>query len=276
MSPYLISGQPSEAAYMSDLYKLLEEGEIQKALELVNEDEDAWEDLMGLLEGTDESIQRSAFEIVSQSGNNPRLLEALPMLISGLTSEEDDICRYAAEALYYLGSDAIEASESLSKLLRHDDDDVRRATARVFTQMGAGAIVAKDPLIEALSDSDEVVRGESAIAIGNLGSDAAEAVPALIELLSDEEEFSHEDKGMEVRLAAQTALEQIGPDAVPGLLEAMRADRAEQRVIAVTALGSIEPLPEEAVKDLEDAQLDPDESVQTAAKSALKQIKAEK
>lgn len=276
MSPYLISGQPSEAAYMSDLYKLLEEGEIQKALELVNEDEDAWEDLMGLLEGADESIQRSAFEIVSQSGNNPRLLEALPMLISGITSEEDDICRYAAEALYYLGSDAIEASESLSKLLRHDDDDVRRATARVFTQMGAGAIVAKDPLIEALSDSDEVVRGESAIAIGNLGSDAAEAVPALIELLSDEEEFSHEDKGMEVRLAAQTALEQIGPDAVPGLLEAMRADRAEQRVIAVTALGSIEPLPEEAVKDLEDAQLDPDESVQTAAKSALKQIKAEK
>ena len=261
---------------MSDLYKLLEEGEIQKALELVNEDEDAWEDLMGLLEGADESIQRSAFEIVSQSGNNPRLLEALPMLISGITSEEDDICRYAAEALYYLGSDAIEASESLSKLLRHDDDDVRRATARVFTQMGAGAIVAKDPLIEALSDSDEVVRGESAIAIGNLGSDAAEAVPALIELLSDEEEFSHEDKGMEVRLAAQTALEQIGPDAVPGLLEAMRADRAEQRVIAVTALGSIEPLPEEAVKDLEDAQLDPDESVQTAAKSALKQIKAEK
>jgi HEAT repeat protein len=261
---------------MSDLYKLLEEGEIQKAVARVNEDEDAWEDLIGLLEATDESIQRSAFEIVSQSGDNPLLLEALPMLISGLNSDEDDICRYAAEALYYLGSDAVEASDSLSKLLRHDDDDVRRATARVFTQMGPGAIVAKEPLIEALSDSDEVVRGESALALGNLGSDASEAVPALIELLSDEEEFTHAGKGMEVRLAAQTALEQIGPDAVPGLLEAMRADRAEQRVIAVTALGSIESLPEEAVKDLEDAQLDPDETVQTAAKSALKRIKAEK
>jgi len=33
---------------VSDLYKLLEEGEIQKALELVNEDEDAWEDLIRL------------------------------------------------------------------------------------------------------------------------------------------------------------------------------------------------------------------------------------
>ncbi len=261
---------------MSDLHKLLEEGEIQKALALVNEDEDAWEDLMGLLEDSDESIQRSAFEIVSQSGNHPLLLEALPMLISGLNCDEDDICRYAAEALYYLGSDAAEASESLSTLLGHDDDDVRRATARVFTQMGTAAIVVKEPLIEALRDSDEVVRGEAALAIGNLGVDAAEAVPALIELLSDEEEFTHKGKAMEVRLAAQTALEQIGPESVPGLLEAMRADRAEQRVIALTALGSIGTLPEEAVKDIEDAQLDPDESVQNAAKNALKRIKAEK
>ena len=260
---------------MSDLYKLLEEGEIQKALELVNEDEDAWEDLMGLLEDSDESIQRSAFEIASKSGHNPLLLEALPMLISGLSSDEDDICRYAAEALYYLGSDAAEASESLSVLLRHDDDDVRRASARVFTQMGTAALSAKESLIEALADSDEVVRGEAALAIGNLTSDAAEAVPALIELLSDEEEFTHESRAIEVRLAAQTALEHIGPQAVPGLLEALRADRAEQRVIAVTALGSIGSLPEEAVKDVEDAQLDPDESVQKAAKSALKRIKAE-
>ncbi len=261
---------------MSDLHKLLEEGEIQKALTLVNENEDAWEDLMGLLESSDESIQRSAFEIVSQSGENPMLLEALPMLINGLNSDEDDICRYAAEALYYLGSDAAEASESLASLLRHDDDDVRRATARVFTQMGTSALDAKEPLIESLSDSDEVVRGEATLAIGNLGSDASDAVPALIGLLSDEEEFSHEGKPMEVRLAAQTALEQIGPEAVPGLLEALRADRPEQRVIALTALGEIESLPEEAIKDVEDARLDPDESVQTAAKITLKRIKAEK
>ncbi|MFX1509307.1 MAG: HEAT repeat domain-containing protein [Promethearchaeota archaeon] len=261
---------------MSDLYKLLEEGEIQKALELVNEDEDAWEDLMGLLENSDESIQRTAFEIVSKSGDNPMMLEALPMLISGLDSDEDDICRYAAEALYYLGSDAAEAAESLTALLRRDDDEVRRAVARVFTQMGTSALYAKEQLIEALSDSDEAVRGEAAMALGNLGSDASEAVPALIKLLSDEEEFMHEEKGMEVRLAAQGALEQIGPDAVPGLLEAMRADRPEQRLIAVTALGSIGTLPEAAVKDIEDARLDPDEGVQKAAKSALKRIKAEK
>lgn len=261
---------------MSDLYKLLEEGEIQKALELVNEDEDAWEDLMGLLEDSDESIQRSAFEIASRSGDHPMLLEALPMLISGLNSDEDSICRYAAEALYYLGSDAAEASDSLASLLRHDDDDVRRATARVFTQMGTSALMAKESLIEALNDSDEVVRGESALAIGNMASDASDAVPALIKLLSDEEEFKHEGKSMEVRLAAQTALEQIGPEAVPGLLEAMRADRPEQRAIALSALGKIESLPEAAIKDIEDARLDPDETVQSAAKAALKRIKAEK
>jgi hypothetical protein len=255
---------------------LLEEGELQKALELVNEDEDAWQDLMGLLEASEESIQRFAFEIASKSGDNPFLLEALPMLARGLESDEDDICRYAAEALYYLGPDAAEAAESLTALLRHDDDDVRRASARVFTNMGSAALVAKEQLIESLSDSDEVVRGEAALAIGNLNGDAPEAVPALINLLGDEEEFVHEKKGMEVRVAAQTALEQIGPDAIPGLLEAMRADRPEQRAIAVTTLGAMESIPEEVAKDIEDATQDPDEAVQAAAKTALKRMKAEK
>ncbi len=263
----------SEATSLSDLHKLLEEGEIQKALSLVNEDEYAWEDLMGLMEDSDETIQRSAFELVSKSGTNPRLLEALPMLISGLNSDEDDICRYAAEALYYLGSDAAEAAESLANLLGHDDDEVRRAVARVFTQMGSLAMDAKESLIEALTDSDEVVRGESALAIGNLGKEVPEAVPSLISLLSDEEEFSHEGKGIEVRTAAQTALKQIGHDAIPSLLEAMRVDRADQRAIALTTLGSIASLPEEVIKDIEEALQDPDDVVQEAAKNALKRIK---
>lgn len=275
MSPYFIRGTSAEATCVSDLHKLLEEGEIQKALELVNEDEYAWEDLMGFLEDSNETMQRSAFEIVSQSGNNPRLLDALPMLINGLNSEEADICRYAAEALYYLESDSAEAADSLSGLLRHDDDDVRRAVARVFTKMGSGALIAKESLIEALSDSDEVVRGESALAIGSMGSDASEGIPPLITLLGDEEEFQHDGKGMEVRTAAQTALSQIGVSAVPGLLEALRVDRAEQRVIAVSTLATIGSLPEEAVKDIEDAVHDPDENVQEAAKKALKKIKVE-
>jgi hypothetical protein len=90
---------------VSDLQKLLEDGETQKALALVNEDEYAWEDLLGLLEGSDEDMQRSAFEIVSKTGDHPRLLEALPMLILGLSSDEDDICRYAAEAMSYMGTE---------------------------------------------------------------------------------------------------------------------------------------------------------------------------
>jgi HEAT repeat protein len=261
---------------VSELYKLLEEGELKRALELVNEDEYAWEDLMGLLEDSDESIQRSAFEIVSKSGENPRLLDALPMLISGLDSDEEIICRYAAEALYYLGSDAGEAAESLSGLLQHDDDEVRRAVARVFSQMGSSALEVKESLIEALNDSDEVVRGEIALALANLGNDASEAIPALITLLVDEEEFTHDGKSMEVRIAAKTALEQIGKDAVPSLLEAMRADRPEQRAMAVSTLASIEALPEGAIKDIEEAVQDPDDIVQAAAKKALKRMKAKK
>ncbi|MFX0168646.1 MAG: HEAT repeat domain-containing protein [Candidatus Hodarchaeota archaeon] len=261
---------------MSELEKLLEDGEIQKALELVNEDDDAWEDLLEFLEGSDEAMQRLAFEVVSQSGDHPRLLEALPMLISGLNSDNEELYRYAAEALYFLGSDAVEAADSLSSLLSHDDDDVRRAVARVFTQMGSGAIEAKDALIDALTDSDEVVRGEAALALGNLGPDVPEAVPKLIALLTDEEEFLHDEKTLDVRTAAKTALEQIGTSAISNLLEVLRADRAELRAIALLTLSHISNLPEDAVKDIEEAILDPDEIVQSAARKALKKIKVEK
>ncbi len=260
---------------MSDLYKLLEEGELKKALELVNEDEYAWEDLLEFLEDADESIRRAAFEIISKSGDNPRLLDALPMLISGLESEEEEICRYAAEALFFLGSDAAEAAESLAALLTYDDDEVRRAVARVFSQMGSGALEVKEALLDALSDSDEVVRGEVALAVANLGSEVPEAIPHLINLLTDEEEFIHEGQNLDVQTAAQAALEKIGPAAVPPLLEAMRVDRADLRVIAITTLAGIGSLSEEAIKDIEDAIQDPDENVQMAAKNALKRLKIE-
>ena len=268
--------QRIEATSVSDLEKLLEDGQVQKALELVNDDDDAWEDLLGFLEGSNETMQRISFELVAQCGDHPRLLEALPMLISGLDSGEEDLYRYAAEAMYFLGSDAVEAADSLAALLTYDDDDVRRSVARVFAQMGTGAIEAKEALIEALRDSDEVVRGEVAIALGNLSADVPEAVPRLIALLTDEEEFTHREKTLDVRTAAQMALENIGTPAVTSLLEALRADRAELRAIAVTTLSRIGSLPEGAVKDIEEAVQDPDETVQTAARKALKKIKAEK
>jgi len=265
-----------EATTVSDLEKLLEDGEVQRALELVNEDDDAWEDLLGFLEGSDESMQRVSFELVAQCGDHPRLLEALPMLISGLDSGEEDLYRYAAEAMYFLGSDAVEAADSLAALLNYDDDEVRRSVARVFAQMGTGAIEAKEALIEALGDSDEVVRGEIALALGNLSADVPEAVPRLIALLTDEEEFTHGEKTLDVRSAAQTALAKIGAPAIASLLEALRADRADLRAIALSTLSRIGSLPEGAVKDIEEAVQDPDEIVQTAARKALKKIKAEK
>ena len=265
-----------EATALSDLEKLLEDGDIKSALDLVNEDDDAWEDLLGFLEGSDESMQRISFELVAQCGDHPRLLEALPMLISGLESDEEDLYRYAAEAMYFLGSDAVEAADSLATLLRYDDDEVRRAVARVFAQMGAGALEAKETLIEALGDSDEVVRGEAAIALGNISADVPEAVPRLIALLTDEEEFIHSDKTLDVRTAAQMALARIGTPAINSLLEALRADRADLRAIALSTLSRSGSLPEGAVKDIEEAVQDPDETVQAAARKALKKIKAEK
>ncbi len=260
---------------MTNLHRLLEEGQIRKALALVTTDEDMWENIITYLEDTDESIQRAAFEVVAQVGNHPNLLDALPMLISGLESGEEVICRFAAEALLHLKADAADAIEALADLLDHDDSELRRAVARVIAVIGPPVVEILDKLIEALSDSDEVVRGEAAFAIRNIGSDAEEAVTPLIELLLDEEEFVHEGKVVEVRSAAAEALGKIGSGAVSALLDVLREERPEIRFVVIRTLARIGSLPHEAIKDLEDALQDPDENVQAAARQALKRIKSE-
>jgi HEAT repeat protein len=259
---------------VTDLFKLLEEGDTRKALAAVIEDEDLWTDLIEFLEANDEDIRRSAFEVVATAGNHPSLLEALPMLIKGLESDDEVICRNAAESLYNLGPDASDAVESLVRLISHEDSELRRASARLINAIGPAVSEILEHLIIALSDSDEVVRGEVAYAMMNVDKDLDEAVPHLVELLMDEEEFEHKGKIKEVRMAAQEALIHIGLDAVPGLLEALRNDRADYRLIVITTLAQIKPIPEEAIKEIEDAAQDPDETIQTEARKALKKIKA--
>ena len=187
---------------MTDLRKLLTEGEIKKAHHAVIEDDYLWQDLIGFLDDSDESIQRAAFEVIAEAGAHPNLIEALPLLISGIQSGEKDITRYAAESRYHLGPDAAEAMESLSELLGHDDSYDRRSAARALRSIGSAAGEIKEYLIDALSDRYEVVRGEASLAIGNIGEEASEAIPRLVQLLVDEEEFEQDGKGIEVREAA--------------------------------------------------------------------------
>jgi HEAT repeat protein len=260
---------------VTNLHRMLEEGKIRKALTLVTTDEDMWANLITYLEDIDVSIQRAAFEVLAQVGNHPELLDALPMLISGLESGDEVICRYAAEALLHLKADAVEALEELADLLSHDDSELRRAVVRVLAVIGPPVVDILANIIEALSDSDEVVRGEAALAIKNIGSDAEEAVTQLVELLTDEEEFIHNGKVSEVRNAASEALGKIGLAAVPVLLDALREDRPEIRLIAIRTLARIGSLPSEVIRNLEEALQDPDENVRAAARQALKRIKSE-
>ncbi len=268
--------QLSEEKGVTNLRKLLEDGAIAEAIGKISKDEELLEDLISLLEDTDEDIQRSAFEVVSQTQSIQTLLEAIPTLVGGLESENEEVCRFAAEALYYFGTDAAEATESLSILLNHDDDDIRRAAARTLRSIGPGAVSALQHLVEALGDSDETVRGEAALSIGNIGSVDPEPVPFLVKALTDEEEFEMDGKPLEVRHAAQQALVKLGSTAVPGLLDALRDDRAELRLIAVTTLARIPSLSDVAMELLQATINDPDTTVSSAAQKAIKEVNAQK
>jgi HEAT repeat protein len=142
------------------------------------------------------------------------------------------------------------------------------------------------------------VRKAMAWALGQFGKQAAAAVPALAEMLKDKEP--------ETRLAAVSALEKIGDpalpalarairskhddvrkaaldalakskgtateDAVPDLVEALKADDTQVRLGAVIILGKIGPAARAAVPNLGEALEDANDEVGIKAAEALGKI----
>jgi len=156
-------------------------------------------------------------------------------LIQALMDESVRVREAAADALAESGPQAVDAVPALLQALKNEERDwaLRQAASDALGAIGSEAVPA---LIEALADEDEQVRRAAAGALRDMGPQAGDAIPALIQTLRDKD----------VSMDAASALGEIGPQAIPALVEAVDDRDAQVRRGAILALGFIGPEAKEA------------------------------
>lgn len=209
----------------------------------------------------------------------PRLVDALgdeelhPLVVRALVSfgrtAIAPLCELAREATSALrreifalfpryGDDAAAAEAALVAGLDDDDPEVAATAARALAEIGGAR--ALDALFGALERGDEIVERAAAWAIAKLGARHYAAVRAAIE------RRGLEGKGGEALCQILGALGH--PEDRPTLLSALRAERADLRRAAASALPALGPA-DESREALLLALADEDPQVRAAAAQAL-------
>jgi vesicle coat complex subunit len=131
-------------------------------------------------------------------------------------------------------------------------------------------------LVKDLKSPNPKVRAAAAEDIGQMGAvraaDAKPAIPALLRVLES-------DRSAEVRKAAATALGKVDPEpqqVVPALRQALKDRATSVRIAAAGALGLLGDEAKDAIPDLQAAQKDKDRAVSRAAAMALRSIRSSK
>jgi HEAT repeat protein len=125
-----------------------------------------------------------------------------------------------------------------------------------------------DPEIQALikkvRDGKKDEQEDALHALADKGPEAADAVPALIDTLRARDE--------DLRLNAALALGKIGQPAVPPLTKLLQRGNDDQRYYAVWSLGLIGPAASDAIPDVLKALSDKNDNVRRKATFALSKI----
>jgi HEAT repeat protein len=139
---------------------------------------------------------------------------AVPSLEAALLAGEDTVDKvYVLRALARIGPDAENAVTGIIRALSSNYVQVRVAAAEALAIIGP-TLESIPALMAGLTDPIANARETMATCLGRAGVIAEPAAPALLPLLADRES--------RVRNAAVKALEQIGPPAVPVLIEVVK------------------------------------------------------
>lgn len=152
--------------------------------------------------------------------------DAIPLLKKASEQESTVLKVAALRSLGNVGPDG--AKEAIPLLKKHlEEKDGGKAAAEALANLGADGVPV---LIEALKSSNVDTACEAARQLGKKRADAKAAVPALIESL-----YTYQ---VNPRLPrdARFALVQIGPDAVPSLLDALKKTKEPGKRLSIVAV----------------------------------------
>jgi HEAT repeat protein len=157
---------------------------------------------------------------------------AVPILVLGLESLNDDLSHKAIDALGRIGAPAVQdLIEAVTNISGPQADTRRAAAARALGRVGPAAKAAVPTLRKLLKHAWRELRQPAAEGLGGIGAAAGDALPDLIEALRDQ--FPS------VWRAAAEAIGKMGPAALPHLKQAL--EKGARRDKIALALQAIDP-----------------------------------
>jgi RNA polymerase sigma factor (sigma-70 family) len=214
--------------------------------------------LIGSLKAKDREARANAITALNEMG--PEAKEAVPALIESLEEKDKDFRLGAAYALGRIAPASQSAIPALIKLLQ--EDDIRATAVDALARFREVAVPA---LSEALRDRHAKIRNGAAVSLCLIPGQAKQAIPGLIQAAADNNWSIHQN--------AEGALVQLGADAVPALVEALKDKDPVIRTASAQILGQIGPsAASSALPALARAMGDDNENVRKAAAKAYKRF----
>ena len=194
-----------------------------------------------------------------------------------------------------IGHDAKSAAPELQKALTDPDTRVGICAAEAIGKIGPDAKNAIPELLEAMNNSpDELFSLTAAIALANLNAESENIVPKLLDAVNQGDKLIAPALDALIKMGpaaisqianriiyygdvfdndAATALNAIGPSAVPELIIKLNDSDAMMRAVAAKVLGSMSYKASSAISELSHKLTDPSAEVREAATEALENIR---
>jgi HEAT repeat protein len=212
------------------------------------------------LKDTDSNVQQQA--AIALAYADPTDSRAVPILVDLLEKKDPILPDVAIAALENMGSAAKDADPALERALHNPNGVVGVGAARALANSAGAEACA--PLAQAIADTkDGNVRAAAARAMVGLWPACPQTIPALIGTLGNRE------------FSATNELAKLGKPAVPALTAVLKSPDLYVREDAVGALAQMKPLSPEAVDGLMLALKDVSFGVRSVAATALQNVGGE-
>jgi HEAT repeat protein len=223
-----------------------------------------FEMLADVLAATDEGVRKEmavALDLAQLPAASDVPARTKVRLSTAMTDINPLVRLKAVKSLQRLGWASAPEVRVLAGLLREDADGVSREAAQTLRQIGDSATRQVTPdLLRALGSRDAATRKEAAKALRSVGRLKPDTVSDLVAALSDGA----------LRDDVSALVAEVGEDAVPELMRALKDPEAAKRRGAAKTLGMIGKKASEAYKPLAELyRHDPDPAVRQEASEAL-------